>query len=122
MTAFSFRKTCTQLALGAIMAAGLAGWGGGAPQPRSQAQADYDACRVMVDQAYDKQNRGEFIRESNTDTPFGGPTVAAGNTVPLSQRYGYNQDLSSCVHGSAANITGMGGVGPLPVPAAPHAP
>jgi len=122
MTALSFRNTCFQLALGAVMAAGLAGCGGGAPQPRSQAQADYDACRVMVDQAYEKQNRGEFIRQSSTDTPFGGPVAAGANTLPLSQQFGRDQQMATCVHGSAANITGVGGVGTPPAPPAPRAP
>lgn len=93
----------------------LAACGGGAPPPRSQSQNDYLACRSLADTTYEKQNRGDFIRPDNRDSPFAGSGTGGNTSAGLSQRFGRDNDIASCVRGSAANVSGSN-------VAAPHAP
>jgi hypothetical protein len=85
----------------------LAGCAGGAQRPSANV-ATVNACRSLVDSAYDRQNRADQYRESQRDTPFASSGTPSVTTAGLGERYGRDTDVANCVRGSAANVTGVG--------------
>ncbi len=68
------------------------------PSPAQRAQrAEAAACRSDADASFEKQNRYLLSERDTTDAPFSASGVSGITTRGLSQRYGYDQDLSRCL-------------------------
>lgn len=89
--------------------------------PRSSASAATDAaCRVEVDRVYAAQNRADLSRRDERDTPFAASYLPGITTRQLSQRYGRDNQMASCVAQSGGQgAPGEAGTGPAMSPASP---
>ena len=68
------------------------------PTPAQRAQrAEAAACRADADASFAAQNRYLLSERDTTDAPFSSSGVSGITTRGLSQRYGYDEDLSRCL-------------------------
>ena len=88
----------------------LGGCAGAGPQSR-ETRADNAACRSTVSAAYDRQNRADYYRPSQTDSPFSGSGTPGVTSAGLGQQYRYDDAVQSCERGSAANVSGSNAAG-----------
>ena len=75
------------------------------PQPSEEAIA---ACNSRGDEVFLRQNRdalykADTYQSSVRDSPYGGGTLT-GTNAGLSDQYARNQDVRSCLNGTAAPI------------------
>lgn len=77
--------------------------GCGFPPPNSEAQRDADqGCRADANRIYNTQNRYLLSERSSPDTPYSGATPPPLPSDGLSDRYGYDQMVDSCLKRSDA--------------------
>ncbi len=71
------------------------------PSPAAQANAAaFKACRASTDESFEKQNRYLLSERDQTDSPYSTSGNTGITTRGLSQRYGYDVDLSDCIAAS----------------------
>ncbi len=71
------------------------------PAPTAQdraTKATVSACRQRADEVYTRQNRASFYTQSDRDTPESGDYVSGITTRGLADRYGWDTQVSDCVH------------------------
>ncbi len=104
MIATRLRPLHTRLAL-AVSACGLLPLAGCGlfPPPQSETQrAAADGCRDDANRIYNAQNRYQLSERPSPDTPFSGSTPPPLPSDGLSDRYSYDQMVSSCLQRSEA--------------------
>ena len=91
-------------ALAALIAAGCTPAPPPSPTARANAAA-VAACRSSTDQSFERQNRYLLSERDTTDAPYSTSGDSGITTRGLSQRYGYDVDLSNCLaaHGDNPN-------------------
>ncbi len=68
------------------------------PTPAQRAQrAEAAACHADADASFNAQNRYLLSERDTTDAPFSSSGDPGITTRGLSDRYGYDQDLSRCL-------------------------
>ncbi len=73
------------------------------PTPAQRAQrAEVAACRADTDAAFERQNRYLLSERDTTDAPFSSSGDSGITTRGLSERYGYDEDLSHCLAATRA--------------------
>jgi len=76
--------------------------------PRSRADAaTAAACRAEVDRVYAAQNRADLSQRDQRDTPFAASYNSGITTRGLGARFGWDNQVSSCVSNSSG--PGAGG-------------
>jgi hypothetical protein len=77
--------------------------GCGFSPPLSSAQRDaQDSCREDANRIYNTQNRYQLSERSTPDAPFSGATPPPLPGDGLSDRYGFDQMVSTCLKRSEA--------------------
>lgn len=85
------------------------------PAPTAQSRADQatlSACRQRADEIYQRQNRASLYAMDNRDSPGSSTYVSGITTRGLSERYGWDTQVSDCVRNQGA----AEGIAPAPVP------
>jgi hypothetical protein len=85
------------------------------PAPTAQSRADQatlSACRQRADEVFQRQNRASLYTQDGRDTPGSGSYVSGITSRGLSERFGWDTQVSDCVRnqGAAADTA------PAPVP------
>lgn len=97
----TFRLAWAALAIAAPMMAGCQS----APRSRADA-ATTAACRAQVDRVYAAQNRAELSQRDQRDTPFASSYNSGITSRGLGARFGFDNQVSSCISSSSAPGTG----------------
>jgi hypothetical protein len=85
------------------------------PAPTGQGRADQatlSACRQRADEIYQRQNRASLYAMDNRDSPGSSSYVSGITTRGLSERYGWDTQVSDCVRNQGAAED----TAPAPVP------
>jgi hypothetical protein len=86
-----------------LLLSGLALSGCGFSPPLSEGQRDaQQSCREDANRVYDAQNRAQLSERSSPDTPFSGATPRPLPGDGLSEKYGFDQMVSTCLNRSEA--------------------
>jgi hypothetical protein len=89
---------CAGSALALLCLAGC-----GFPPPQSEAERSAsESCREDANRVYDAQNRYQLSERPSPDTPFSGSTPPPLPSDGLSDRYGFDQMVSTCEKRSEA--------------------
>jgi hypothetical protein len=87
-----------------------------APTAQSRAnQATLAACRHRADETYLRQNRASLYMQDDRDSPGSSTYVSGITTRGLSDRYGWDSQVSDCVRNQGAAEE----TAPAPTPARP---
>jgi hypothetical protein len=93
----------TRAARALLMLPVLAASGCGFSPPLTTAQRDAQAsCREDANRIYNTQNRYQLSERPSPDTPYSGATPPPLPGDGLSDRYGFDQMVSSCLARSEA--------------------
>ena len=83
------------------------------PTPRSRANAAAEtACRAEADRVYAAQNRADLSQRDQRDTPFANSYDSGITSRGLGTRFGFDNQVSSCVSNSASPGAGAQAVDP----------
>ncbi len=88
------------------------------PAPTAQSRADQatlSACRQRADEVFQRQNRASLFLQDNRDSPGSGSYVSGITTRGLSERFGWDQQVSDCVRNQGA----AEGIAPAPASTGP---
>lgn len=86
-----------------LLLSGLALSGCGFSPPLSEGQRDaQQSCREDANRVYNAQNRYQLSERSSPDTPFSGATPPPLPGDGLSEKYGFDQMVSTCLNRSEA--------------------
>jgi hypothetical protein len=77
--------------------------GCGFPPAESQSErAASDSCRDDANRTYNAQNRAQLSERASPDTPFSGSSLPPLPSDGLSETYGYEQMVETCLKRSSA--------------------
>ena len=97
----SFPTTSAACAL--LLLSGLALSGCGFSPPLSEAQRDaQQSCREDANRIYNAQNRYQLSERSSPDSPYSGATPPPLPGDGLSDQYGFDKMVSTCLDRSEA--------------------
>ncbi len=83
------------------------------PTPRSRADAAAAAaCRAEADRVYAAQNRADLSRRDQRDTPFANSYDSGITSRGLGTRFGFDNQVSSCVSNSTSPGAGAAAIDP----------
>lgn len=109
----------TRLALSSLALLALLGACQRAPRSGASA-ATTAACRGEVDRVYAAQNRVELSRRDERDSPFAASYLPGITTRQLSERFGRDNQMASCLAQSGSSAaTGDASTGPTFSPSSP---
>ena len=81
--------------------------------PRSRADAASSAaCRAEADRVYAAQNRADLSQRDQRDTPFATSYDSGITSRGLGTRFGFDNQVSSCVSNSTSPNAARGAVDP----------
>ncbi len=87
--------------LGLLLLAPLAGCGFPPAESPSERAAS-DACREDANRTFNAQNRALLSERASPDTPFSGSSLPPLPSDGLSDQYGYDQMVDTCLKRSSA--------------------